>query len=356
MISGTSMDAVDCVLVGFADNRPELLATHSHTFPNSLRDRVRDACKGPVELAELAQLDAELGRLFADAAEQLINLAQPADLAAIGSHGQTLLHQTEHHPHYTLQLGDPSLIAHRTGSTVVADFRSADLAAGGQGAPLAPLLHDHLFRHPEQNRAVLNLGGIANLTLLPAHGPTRGFDTGPANCLLDAWCLRHRGNPFDAGGAWAATGSVQDDLLHRLLAHPYLSRSAPKSTHTDVFDLAWLDQQIGDRNYTPEDVQATLLALTTASIVQSLQAESLRPDQLLVCGGGVHNVVLMRRLAEALPDCRVESTAEHGLDPDWVEAILFAWLAWRRLQGKGSDTTSITGAAGPVIAGAIWQG
>ena len=356
MISGTSMDAVDCVLARFGNGQPETVATHSHRFPSDLRNRIREACRGPVPLAELARLDVELGHLFADAAEQLIELAQPHALTVIGSHGQTLLHQTDREPRHTVQLGNPNLIAQRTGCTVVADFRSADLAVGGEGAPLAPLLHDHLFRQRNRDRAVLNLGGIANLTLLPADGSVQGFDTGPANCLVDAWCLRHRGETFDAGGAWAATGQVQQDFLQRLLSHSYLERPPPKSTHTDVFDLAWLDEQIGNDRYPPEDVQATLLALTTTSIVRGLQQAAFEPEDLLVCGGGVYNGVLMQQLADALPRCRVESTARHGLDPDWVEATLFAWLARRRLQGLASDTSSITGASRAVMLGGIWQG
>jgi anhydro-N-acetylmuramic acid kinase len=274
----------------------------------------------------------------------------------MGSHGQTLRHRP-HGPHgFTLQLGDPNRIAETTGVTTIADFRRRDLAAGGHAAPLLPALHAALLSSADENRAVLNLGGIANLTLLPAGGgDVRGFDTGPANGLMDAWSLRHTGQHYDRGGAFAASGRVDTALLTRLLDDPWFALPPPKSTGRDHFHLDWVDaRRVGDES--AADVQATLLALSARSIADALRATQPDTARVIACGGGVHNPALLSALAEALPGAIVESTAAHGIDPDLVEALGFAWLARQTLLGRAGNLPSVTGAAGPRVLGAIHPG
>ncbi len=357
LISGTSMDAVDAVAAGIAGERPQLLAAHSHPWPAALRRRLLAAAQEPAALAlgELFELQHQVTMLFASAARALLSGAglEPAAIAAVGFHGQTLCHFPDADPPWSLQLGEPAKLAFELNLPVVGDLRSADLAAGGQGAPLAPLLHRALFSLPGRRRGVLNLGGIANLTVIGAAGDTTGFDTGPANALLDAWCLKHTGEAFDREGGFAARGRVLPELLARLLADPYFARPPPKSTGRETFHLAWLARHGGDLGRDrPEDVQATLLALTAETAAAAARDAAL--DELLVCGGGVHNPVLMRAIESRLAPCPVRSTAAAGLDPDWVEGLLIAWLAWRRLACKASATPPITGARAPQILGALW--
>jgi anhydro-N-acetylmuramic acid kinase len=252
-----------------------------------------------------------------------------------------------------MQLGDPNLIAERTGITTVADFRRRDVAAGGHGAPLLPALHAALLASPTESRAVLNLGGIANLTLLPTTGAVRGFDTGPANALLDAWCQRHTGAAFDADGAFAARGQVDVALLEALRSDPWFALPPPKSTGREQFHLAWLDARAGGSSRRPEDVQATLLALTAHSIADALLSAQPDTRRLLACGGGVHNPRLLLAISRQLPGMIVESTAAHGVDPDLVEAMGFAWLARQTLAGRPGNLPSVTGARGPRVLGAI---
>jgi anhydro-N-acetylmuramic acid kinase len=275
-------------------------------------------------------------------------------LAAIGSHGQTLRHRAHGEVPYTLAAGrSVHVIAERCGVAVVADFRRRDVAAGGHGAPLIPAFHAATLHHAGEDRAVLNLGGIANLTLLPVHGAVRGFDTGPANGLMDAWCLRHTGHGFDAGGAFAAAGQVDDGLLARLLDEPWFALPPPKSTGRDQFHLDWVASKLaGDES--AADVQATLLALTTRTVAAALQASHSGTRRLIACGGGVHNPVLMAALAAAMPGLHVESSAVHGLDPDSVEAMAFAWLARETLANRPGNLPAVTGAAGPRVLGGIY--
>src|SRR5690606_30675586 len=268
--------------------------------------------------------------------------------------GQTLRHRPQGRLPFTLQLGCAATIAERTGITTVADFRSRDVAAGGHGAPLVPALHAALLRVAGESRAVLNLGGIANFTLLPAEGPVRGFDTGPANALMDAWCLRHRGMAYDRGGAFAAQGRVDDALLGRLLAEPWFALPPPKSTGRDRFHLGWVELQLAGHE-PAADVQATLLALAIRSAADALRASQPDTARVIACGGGVHNPVLMAALAAELPGMVVESTAAHGLDPDAIEAMAFAWLARETLAGRPGNLPTVTGASGPRILGAIHQ-
>lgn len=363
LISGTSMDGIDAVVVDSSDASPTALAALTHPFDGELRaalDAVRrDPDRFPV--SDLGRLDAVLGDRLADAALAVIEAAglRPDDVRAIGSHGQTVVHHAEADPPFTLQIGDPWRLARRTGITTVADFRRADLAAGGQGAPLAPLLHDAVFRNDSETRCVVNLGGIANVTLLEPGRDVLGFDTGPANCLLDLWYRRHHADGrYDAAGQWAASGRVDNDWLGELMRDPYLARPAPKSTGIEYYNPAWLDERLPDwAPDRPADIQATLAAFSAASMADALMkavAEN-RIDRLLICGGGVHNADLRQHIGQCLPGTPIESTADHGLDPDHVEATLFAWLARRRLAGKRVDTRSITGATEPVLAGSIME-
>lgn len=361
LISGTSRDGLDVALVGLGEGAPELIDARCFPFPAGLGHRLdhlitRNRRPGA---GETDDLDRALGRHFARCCLGLleeVGLSAKA-VRAIGSHGQTVWHEPTGDDPVSLQLGDPRILAEETGIPVVADFRSADLRAGGHGAPLAPLLHRELFARLAPC-AVLNLGGIANLTLLGSDGGVSGFDTGPANCLMDAWCRRHRELPYDEGGAWAAGGEVLPDLLGRLLEAPWFALPPPKSTGLEQFNLAWLEARLaGDEP--PRDVQRTLLELTVSSVADALRAAVSRheetPGHLLLCGGGVHNAFLVARLGERLGEVAVESTMAHGVHPDWVEATLFAWLARERLAGRRFHTGPVTGARSPVMLGEVFE-
>lgn len=362
LISGTSMDAVDAALAEITAQGFSVLAARSTPWPAPLAARLRrlatpgaGADGDPID--ELGDLDQCVGGLFADAALELLRAhgVAPAEIRAIGSHGQTVRHRPRAPHPFTLQIGDPNLIAARTGVPVVADFRRRDMAHGGQGAPLVPAFHAAVFTDPGEARAVLNLGGIANLTLLVPGAPVTGFDTGPASGLMDAWTRRHLGRPFDEGGAWAAAGRVSAALLGALLAHPFLAVPPPKSTGPEDFTLPWLDELVARAGQpAPVDVQATLCEFTAATVADAL-AGAL-PARLVVCGGGVHNRQLLARLAARLPQTRVESSAAHGVDPDYVEAAAFAWLAARTLAGLPGNLPTVTGAASPAVLGATWPG
>ncbi|RMD78325.1 MAG: anhydro-N-acetylmuramic acid kinase [Gammaproteobacteria bacterium] len=354
------MDAVDAALARFpAEGRVELVAARAHPLPEALRAELRALAGGTEgELERLARADRALGELLAEAALALLAEAGvgPAAVAAIGSHGQTVRHLPGV---ASVQIGDPARVAERTGITVVADFRRRDLAAGGQGAPLAPAFHAAVLRRPGRERAVLNLGGIANLTVLPAdpRAPVLGFDTGPANTLLDAWARRHLGRPYDAGGRWAAGGRVHPGLLERLLADPYFAAPPPKSTGPEHFGLGWLEEALartpGAAGLAPRDVQATLCELTAATVAQAVEAHAPKAEELLLCGGGVANAELLRRLAERLPGRRVLPTDAAGVPARWMEALLFAWLARQTLAGRPGNLPSVTGARRAVVLGAV---
>lgn len=360
LISGTSMDGIDAVLVDFSAATPELLRSASFDYPEAVGtalDALRQDPDG-FPAGRLARLHAEIGEAFAEAAGNLIDSSgiDRRDIVAVGSHGQTVLHRPDDAVPHTLQIGEPARIAARTGIDVIADLRTADLAVGGQGAPLAPLLHDELLRDPAENRLVLNLGGIANLTLLPSDGTVSGFDTGPASCFLDGWYRRHGTGRFDRDGAWAASGTVDSDWLAQLMNEPYLRQPAPKSTGIEYFTPEWLEQRLPVRaENRPQDIQATLAEFSAASIARAVDTlVSFRPDRLLVCGGGVHNVDLMQRLRSRLGRLPMDSTTAHGIDPDFVEATLIAWLARAHLLDRRIDTRPITGARQAVRLGARW--
>ncbi|RMG31478.1 MAG: anhydro-N-acetylmuramic acid kinase [Gammaproteobacteria bacterium] len=361
LMSGTSLDGVDAALVDFAATPPALLAVHCSPYPGAFRRELLSRITPDASLswAEIARLDHALAEQFASAVRGLLERAGPlpGTVRAIGSHGQTVWHAPGGTTANSLQLGDPAYLAVTTGIPVVADFRRADIAAGGQGAPLVPAFHAALFRDREEDRAVLNLGGIANLTCLPADpmAPVTGFDTGPGNLLLDAWCQAHTGAPYDREGAWARRGRPVPELLAAWLSDPYFAAPPPKSTGREYFHLGWL-QAAGTRleAYRPEDVQATLVALTAHTVADALHRYCpARPARLLVCGGGARNPALMAALQEALPGVVVEPTDALGLAAEWVEAAAFAWLAKRRIEGKPGNLPEVTGARRRVVLGGL---
>lgn len=356
LMSGTSMDGIDAALVEIGDGAIDILHTREQAYPEALRADLQAAIGIPLqdEIPGLAALHRRTGECFRDAALALLRDAgvSAAAVTAIGSHGQTLRHQPNAPQPFTLQVGDPGIIAAGTGITTVADFRRADIAAGGQGAPLAPLFHEWLFRVPGRPRAVLNIGGIANLTLLSATEATTGYDTGPGNTLLDAWIRKHRALPFDRNGAWAGSGTVDPGLLRRLLGDAYFAAPPPKSTGFEYFNLAWLDAA-GVSDIPAVNVQATLSALTAQSIADALQRSAPDTAEVLVCGGGVYNDTLLKALRQRLPGIDIASTASAGLHPDWVEAAAFAWLAMRRLHELPGNLPSVTGARRAVALGTI---
>lgn len=356
LISGTSADGIDTAIVRFVP-RFELAFGRTYAWEPELRAHLvaLGQHSASLTLDDVGELDTRIGRAFAAAAQGAIadSGLSPTRIVAIGSHGQTLRHRPSGDWPFTLQLGDPNLIAEHTGRPVVADFRRRDVAAGGHGAPLMPAFHAAMLRVSGENRAVLNLGGIANLTLLPGSGEVRGFDTGPANGLMDAWCLRHSGEVFDRDGAFARRGRVNAALLIRLLDEPWFALPPPKSTGRDQFHLGWLEPRLRDE--TPADVQATLVALTVRSVAEALRAHQPSTTHVIVCGGGVKNSALMAAFAAELPNTSFDSSAAYGLDPDFVEAMGFAWLARETLAGRPGNLPSVSGARGPRVLGAIYS-
>lgn len=358
LISGTSMDGIDAALVEFGDRRCHILSACGFPYTKSLRDRLLAITRTPgaVSIDELGRLDTEIGQAFRDAALGLLKTSNTAAsaIAALGSHGQTIRHRPQGDTPFSWQIGDPNVIAAGTGITTVADFRRRDLAERGEGAPLAPAFHHWLFGG-DASTVVLNLGGIANITILDADtANVTGCDTGPANTLMDAWIRRHRGLEFDDDGAWAASGTADDRLLAELLADPYFALPAPKSTGFEYFNLDWLDDRLAGRSVDAADVQATLRELTCRSVAAAIRRDAPAVQSVVVCGGGVHNGALLRGLTAELAPARVASIAERGIDPDWVEAVLFAWLARQTLAGRPGNLPSVTGAARPAVLGAVY--
>lgn len=355
LISGTSADGIDAAIVRFEPGL-EILAARTLPYRAGLRDRLLDLARGhaAISLDDYGRLDVEVGECFASAALSVIESAGigAALIAAIGSHGQTVCHRpTGAHP-FTLQIGDPNVIAERTRIATVGDFRRADIAAGGQGAPLLPALHAAVFADPQLPRAILNLGGIANLTLLSPGQPVLGFDTGPANCLLDAWAAQYLGTTRDENGGWSRSGRVVESLLAALLDDSYFHAAPPKSTGREVFHLEWLRERLPS-GLPPVDVQATLLALSARTIADALRRHGGQTREVFACGGGVHNLALMDALKVELAGLRVETTAALGVDPDFVEAVGFAWLARARMTNAPGNLPSVTGARGFRILGAV---
>lgn len=359
-LSGTSIDGIDVALVRFAP-RPELVASHGKAYPAELRRELLALCvPGENEIDRMGRADVAVGRLFAAAVNELLVKAgvAPDEVSAVGSHGQTIRHRPGFAPPFTLQIGDPNVIATLTGLPVVADFRRKDMALGGQGAPLVPAFHEAIFRQSGIDRVVVNIGGIANLTVLPANTtqPIAGCDTGPGNTLLDAWSRRVLNEPMDRGGALAARGRVVPKLLEALLADPYFKKTPPKSTGPEHFSLEWLERHLAAVGRVADaDVQATLLALTARTITDAIrQFPGLDRPEVFVCGGGAHNDALMRALQESLADCAVRRTDVLGVPVDWVEAMAFAWLAYRRWHELPGNNPGVTGAARPAVLGGLF--
>lgn len=357
LMSGTSMDAIDVALVDF-DARPlRTLITRAVPYDPALKRRLSALIDAPeaVSLDELGQLDVAVAGAFASATNDVLREAgvAPDAVTALGSHGQTIRHRPDVSLPFSLQIGDPNTLCEMTGITVVADFRRRDVAAGGQGAPLVPVFHDQAFRGA-QERVIVNLGGIANVTLLSPGRAVSGFDTGPGNRLLDAWIARHRGLGFDLDGAWARTGTVNAPLLHRLLEEPYLRLPPPKSTGRELFNLTWLDERLSTTALRPEDVQATLLEFTAATVGAAV-CRHAPGAAVYVCGGGAHNGDLLDAIRRRVGPAAVASTAALGLDPDYVEAVAFAWFAARTLGGLTSSAASVTGARGARILGGVYR-
>lgn len=357
LISGTSMDGIDAALVSFGD-AAEVLHTHEHNYPDELRERLQDLKGNPsaCSLDEVGELNTFVGECFRDAALALLESAgkTAGDVRAIGCHGQTVRHRPDVTHRFTTQLGDASIIATGTGIDTVADFRTTDMALGGQGAPLTPPFHDWAFRDSKSARVILNIGGIANVTVLPAGDNTvTGFDTGPGNTLMDAWFSWHNDAPYDDGGKWAASGKLDDELLERLLSDSWFGEAPPKSTGFEHFNLGWLGAA-DDGGNDPADVQATLCELTAVTIADAIRDHAAGTQEVLVCGGGIHNDHLMDRLRNRLGSVDIDSTAKAGIDPDWVEAAAFAWLAMRRLEGKPGNLPAVTGATREAVLGAVY--
>lgn len=358
-MSGTSIDGIDAGLVDFSGNQIRLVAFHYLAFPNSLRQQIHQLSQPdqPILLSHFGEIDAQLGKLFAQASLALLEKAHvnPGDVSAIGSHGQTVYHAPEGQHGFSLQIGDPNRIAELTGITTICDFRRRDIAVGGQGAPLVPAFHQAVFSDPLTPKTIVNIGGIANISILGTD-QVSGFDTGPGNTLMDYWSQINIGHNYDAHGDWASTGQVNQQLLDHLLDDAYFNQPPPKSTGKEYFSPIWLDQKLAAfRQCKAQDIQTTLCKFSADSIAQAILKHAPNSRQVLVCGGGVHNRQLMSMLTSnmAIP---VLSTAEFGIDPDHVEAVAFAWLARQTFNHLPGNLCSVTGAKSPVILGGIYPG
>lgn len=353
-MSGTSLDGIDAALVDLSGAQPKLIGTHFKAYLPALKKTLLELHHPAPDELHQAQITANLlAREYASAILRLLKKTgyEAHQIQAIGCHGQTVRHRPEHG--YTLQLNNAALLAELTRIHVVSDFRSRDIAAGGQGAPLVPAFHDKILRHHNLHRAILNIGGIANLTDLPVDGKTTGFDTGPGNLLMDAWISKHQNKPYDKEGAWAGSGKAIPSLLEKLLAEPFFELAPPKSTGRDLFNLGWLKMQLsGDER--PEDVQATLLAFTGDSIANAVKRFCDESKEIYVCGGGSHNAALLAHLQHSLPQCKIQKTEALGIEADWMEAIAFAWLAQQTIHLKPGNLPAVTGASHPCVLGAIY--
>ncbi|KTC93314.1 anhydro-N-acetylmuramic acid kinase [Legionella cincinnatiensis] len=354
LMSGTSMDGIDAALVDISKNK--LLLGNTISYSEEVKNRINALLDGlNLSLASICQLNTLIGKEFAHAVNQLLKEAQlsSSDICAIGSHGQTVCHDTNCAIPYTLQLGCAHTISTLTDITVVADFRTRDIVLGGQGAPFAPIYHQEIFKHEKNHIAVANVGGIANITLIHPNEPIKGWDVGPGNCLMDAWIMKHQGKAYDAHGRWAQQGEVIEPLLTTLMADPFVHLSAPKSIGKEYFSLAWLEAHLSN-DYEPVDVQKTLLVFTAKTIANSLLTEENFVDKLYLCGGGTHNLALLDMLNQLVSETEVKSIAEVGISPDYLEAMMFAWLAAQTINYTPLDLRTITGSTHPTILGAIY--
>lgn len=350
------MDGIDAALVDFSEDQPKLIACQNTTWPLQLyTDILATHQLSDEDLTTLKPLDIKAGETFAVATNALLEEAgiESAEIIAIGSHGQTIRHKPNGPQPFSLQIGDALTIAQQTNIDVISDFRTADIKAGGEGAPLAPAFHNAVFRSSEENRIVVNIGGIANLTVLDSDSsqPVIGFDSGPGNTLMDVWTVTHQNKKYDENGYWAASGSIDENLLNTLLKDEYFAKKAPKSTGFEYFNLDWLKPHL-EKNTRAEDVQATLCELTALSIANATN-EYKNKARLLICGGGVHNSHLIKRLQVHLPENTIETTEPYGVNPDWVEAVAFAWLARQTMNGKPGNLPSVTGAKSAIVLGEI---
>lgn len=356
LMSGTSMDAIDAALVEF-DEKANLKFYREYPIENSLRHQIR-LINEKSDLGHIADLDHELGHLFAIAVNNLLEEAKikPEDIIAIGNHGQTILHKPNASHKTTLQISDPNVISAETGITTVADFRRMDMAHGGQGAPLAGAFHQYQFQQKNKSIVILNIGGIANITLL-SNNEVVGFDTGPGNALLDDWIQQNKNKEYDKDGEWAKTGKTNEGLLTLLLSDDYFSLSAPKSSGREYFNMHWLNTYINkiDEDINAEDIQATLIQLSAITISDAIRDSAKKIDEVLVCGGGAHNRFLIESLQSSLPNIEVTTTSKYGLEPDCIEAVTFAWLAKQRIENKTANLPSVTGATKAVLLGGVYS-
>lgn len=359
LMSGTSLDGIDVAIIDFSEFPPKLLHRETSPYSTATRQRLHLLCQeASTTLDNLYSLDAELGELYAMSVNQALEIASVDrnKVVAIGCHGQTIRHSPNSISPYTAQIGDPNRIAVLTGITTVADFRRKDIALGGQAAPLAPAFHQFLFHSKDEDRALINIGGIANITFLPANPdqPVIGFDTGPGNTLLDLWNARHRNSSYDEAGAWAKTGQVIGRLLESMISNEdYFHQASPKSTGTEHFNSDWLSGFLEDE-FAENDVQATLVELTATTIAMAISALPVLPTNCFVCGGGARNQHLLDRLDSILPDCNIATTAALGLDPDYVEAVAFAWLARERINMRSGSISDVTRARMAGILGGVY--
>lgn len=358
LMTGTSLDGIDAAIVQFDDHKHlKLVDTLGLPYPQQLRlDVVRVSRQMENNWHSLATLDQSLAEAYAQAVNALLNQTgiAPTQIAAIGSHGQTIRHCPDCDPPYSIQLGNPHRLSELTGITTVADFRQRDIAAGGQGAPLAPLFHQHYFAQKGRNIVVLNLGGIANISILHADGNVSGHDTGPANTLMDGWIHKQKNHAYDKDGKWAAGGQLNGDLLGRLLAEPWLQLPPPRSTGPELFNLGWLSEKMQGLNLPPADVQTTLCEFTAVTITDAIKQYADPADELILCGGGTYNQFLQERLTQLLPGIELNTSDKYGLPPEWVEAVLFAWLAHRTLRHLPGNVPEVTGASHSVVLGSIY--
>ncbi|MGR9073587.1 MAG: anhydro-N-acetylmuramic acid kinase [Gammaproteobacteria bacterium] len=362
LMSGTSIDGIDAALVDFSAS-PRLISFAYLPYPDQVKKNLNDLCQSGknLDVGAYGALDCQVGHLFADCALNLLDIAgiPGYEIKALGSHGQTIFHAPNIEFPFSLQIGDPNIIAEKTGITTVADFRRRDIAAGGQGAPLVPAFHQIMLDTADENRVIVNIGGVANITVLPGRSKicTFGFDTGPGNSLLDLWIQKNLGLPYDKNGDWSFSGTENSDFVDLLKQDDYFSLPPPKSTGREYFSLKWLERKISafPRRLPPEDIQASLCRLTAETVCAAIKRHAPEADCVFICGGGFHNDLLLRFIQQSL-DIPVESTGKLGVDPDHVEAMAFAWLAKQTMEGRPGNLKEVTGAKRPVILGGVYPG